>query len=200
MLPSYAAGLTYASKVESYTEGAGIKEAYRRNTSNALGNPNLDGKFFDNNKKFLSLGVGGQAIFSFGTAFQDSVTIWETTWGAKKNQNSYDEQVEVYVSDSLSGNWILAGLIKNIADNAYRSQAGATVTLQQGATYNFLKLVDKSAAGSDRDGFDINGIAVKASATQPVPEPTTMSGLAVAAAGLVAARRRQAKQKAETNA
>lgn len=59
------------------------------------------------------------------------------------------------------------------------------------ATYQYVKLVDKSAQVRDRDGWDVSAIAVEAApAAAAAPEPTTMAGLALAGAGLTAYRRR----------
>lgn len=186
-IPSQAASLSYATKVDFYKEGAGIDEGYRRNTASALGAPQLSA--FDSNKNFLALGVGGEAIFSFGTLFHKSVTIWETTWGKKNAQKDYDERVDVYVGNNLDGGWLYLGQILNIADNAYRSNAGASLNIGNNNVYTYLKLVDKSQAGRDRDGFDVNGIGVEA-----VPEPLTMGGLLLGMSGMVAARRRRVSQ------
>jgi len=195
-LPSWAVGLTYATKVESYTPGGGLpasNDFYRKDTDNALGAPQFN---YDSNQDFLSLGIGGEAIFSFGNAFHSSVTLWETTWGRKSRQADYDERVEVLVGNALKGDWLSIGVIQNIADNAYRSEAGATLAIKNSNTYSFLRLVDRSPGGRGRDGFDVNAIAVQPAATQPVPEPATMSGLIVAAGGMVLARRRQRQKQA----
>lgn len=186
--PSLAGSLTFATNVEEFNEGVGIQEAYRRNTANALGAPQLNA--YSSTKDFLSLGVGGSAIFSFGTQFTNKVTLWETTWGDKNGrQSAYDEQVEVFASNSLDGVWTRLGLIKNIEDGAYNTAAGASLTFD--GIFQYLKLVDKSAAGSDRDGFDVNGIGVES-----VPEPFTIAGMVVGASGMIAARRRRTKQNA----
>ncbi|WP_449420274.1 PEP-CTERM sorting domain-containing protein [Phormidium nigroviride] len=186
--PSLAGSLTFATNVEEFNEGIGIKEAYRRNAANALGAPQLNA--YSSTKDFLSLGVGGSAIFSFGTQFTNKVTLWETTWGDKNGrQSAYDEQVEIFASNSLDGAWTRLGLIKNIADGAYNTAEGASLSFE--GVFQYLKLVDKSAAGSDRDGFDVNGIGVES-----VPEPFTIAGMVLGASGMIAARRRRTKQNA----
>ncbi|MDB9509761.1 PEP-CTERM sorting domain-containing protein [Kamptonema animale CS-326] len=186
--PSLAGSLTFATNVEEFNEGVGIQEAYRRNAANALGAPQLNA--YSSTKDFLSLGVGGSAIFSFGTQFTNKVTLWETTWGDKNGrQSAYDEQVEIFASNSLDGVWTRLGLIKNIEDGAYNTAAGASLTFD--GIFQYLKLVDKSAAGSDRDGFDVNGIGVES-----VPEPFTIAGMVLGASGMIAARRRHTKQNA----
>ncbi|OCQ99277.1 PEP-CTERM domain protein [Oscillatoriales cyanobacterium USR001] len=183
--PSRAGSIIFANQVEQFNEGVGIKDSYRRNTANALGAPQLNA--YSSNKDFLSLGVGGSAIFSFGQKFTNKVTLWETTWGDYKGkQSGYDEQVEIFASNSLNGVWTRLGLIKNISDGAYNTAAGASLSFT--GVFQYLKLVDKSASGRDRDGFDVNGIA-----TESVPEPFTIAGMALGASGMIAARRRRAK-------
>jgi hypothetical protein len=217
-LPAHAAGLTFATSVDSYTKGEatgvvgkvagknviGIVDidGGRDNVSEALGAPVFpsDKEVYDSkNDKFLSLGLGGEAIFSFGTLFRNEVRLWETTWGAKSKQSDYDEQVDVY-AQTVSGDWEFVRRVRNIADNAYNDKAGTKLTLAAGKIYQKLKLVDQSAKFDNknnllngRDGWDVAAIAVEGVPTQAaaVPEPTTMAGLAMAGSGLLAARRRR---------
>lgn len=203
--PSHANGLTFATKVESYNAGFATYNGKvtavandRDNPAEALGAFNVPtGEVYaSGNQKFLSLGLGGSAIFSFGTLFQNEIRLWETTWGFKSNQNSYDEQVEVYVGNNLN-DWTFVSLVKNIADGAYNTKTGTAVQLAAGQTYQYVKLVDKSARVADRDGWDVSAIAVQAapSSAAAVPEPTTMAGIALAGAGLTAIRRRKAAKQ-----
>ncbi len=73
----------YSGSNSSYQEGA-----QRYDEDNALG---------EADNLFLSLGLGGIAIFDFGTAFDSSALILETTWG---DRTKYLETAEVYVVDS----------------------------------------------------------------------------------------------------
>ena len=187
-IPSQAGSLTYATKVESYTMGTGSVAIDRRIVNEALGAPQLN---YDSNQDFLSLGFGGELILSFGTLFSDKVTVWETTWGAKSSQSAYDERAKVYVGNSLTGDWRFIGSILNIANNAYRSADGASLSIGDSNTYRYVRLVDDSPFSRDRDGFDVNAVSVQAAA---VPEPTTMAGLALAGAGMAAARRKQQRK------
>ncbi|MGE5656525.1 MAG: PEP-CTERM sorting domain-containing protein [Actinomycetota bacterium] len=184
--PSRAGSLTYATQVDSYIPGSGITEAYRKNTAGALGAPQLS---YDSNKDFLSLGRGGEAIFSFGTLFGGKVSLWETTWGKKSSQSDYDERVAVFVGNLLNGkesDWLRIGEIWNIRDNAYRSATGASLSIGNNNAYQYLKVVDLTPRGNSDDGFDVNAVAVEA-----IPEPLTMSGLALGISGIMMARRRR---------
>jgi hypothetical protein len=204
--PSQAQSLTFANKVESYNAGYATYggrrttvEDGRDNPEEALGAFNVPtGNVYNSgNQKFLSLGLGGSAVFSFGTLFQNQVRLWETTWGFKSGQNAYDEQVDVYVGNSLD-NWTFAKTVKNIADGAYNTKTGTVVNLAQGETYQYVKLVDKSARVRDRDGWDISAIAVESatSSSAAVPEPATMAGMALASLGMTIVRRKAKKQAA----
>ncbi len=190
-LPSHAVGVKlsdyqFATSVK-YREGAGVA-ANRKVQTNALGTPQFG------NIDFLSLGLGGQAIFGFGTAFNREVRIWETTWGNHTRQSAHDERVRIFVGNTGefdATDWVSIGELWNIQDDA-DSRNGAAKAIAGSNSYRFVKLVDISPRpGSSGDGFDVNAIGVR-----PVPEPATISGLAVAAAGLVAARRRKTQEKA----
>ncbi len=197
---SAQAASLYATGVSYYGPGSGIKEsdAYRKNTASALGSPNLtadSSNGYDGNRDFLSLGLGGRAIFDFGQDFSGNVTLWETTWGNKPGQGSYDERVDVYYGNFAAGadwgvlakdltQWTSAGQIKNIEDGAYNTAAGATLTGPSGV-FNRVLLVDKSKVGNGKDGFDVNAIAVQGIEQQEVPEPTSiLSLLMVGALGI----------------
>jgi len=201
--PSYASSLTFASTVEAYNAGFATYGGKTTTISNDRDNPNEalgtfnvpTGEVYNSgNQKFLSLGLGGSAIFSFGTLFQNEVRLWETTWGYKAGQSAYDEQVEVYVGKNLN-DWTFVSLVKNIADGAYNTKIGTSVKLAAGETYQYVKLVDKSAQAKDRDGWDVSAIAVEAApiSAAGAPEPTTMAGIALAGAGFTAIRCRKAK-------
>jgi hypothetical protein len=194
--PSWAGTLNFATNVTSHQQGTGIADEWRKETHRATGsylkgytgntsNSSAVKNFLNGqNKDFLSLGVGGQAVFEFGTHFSGSVTLWETTWGEKSNQAAYDERVEVFVGNDLQ-NWLSIGTIQNIADNAYISSNGATLNINNNNTYKYVRLLDKSENKSGRDGFDVNAIAVRGVS---VPEPTSVLGVlvfgTVAAGGL----------------
>jgi len=198
----------YATDVVYYDNNDTAMASFRKDINNALGDPSLTSDSKDGykgNKDFLALGLGGRAVFNFGQDFAGEVSIWETTWGQKSRQSSYDERVDVYygnfstetnwenLANDLS-QWTSAGEVLNIKDNAYNTAAGAT---NEGSAptgiFNHVLLVDKSQAKKGRDGFDVNAIAVQGIDSQEVPEPTSvLSLLMVGAFGAQALRKRRA--------
>ncbi|MGA9377865.1 MAG: PEP-CTERM sorting domain-containing protein [Phormidium sp.] len=176
-VPSMAGTLTYATQVESYDNKGTSMDAYRKDTSNALGAPQVDASN-NSNRDFLSLGIQGEAIFSFGTLFSGQVSLWETTWGTYNRQSQYDEKVRVFVGNDLNSNdWLEIGTIENIDDDAFKDPLGASVQIGNNNTYRYVKLVDNSPRLSGRDGFDVNAIAVMGVDAASVPEPTSTLGL-----------------------
>ncbi|MEL6555215.1 MAG: PEP-CTERM sorting domain-containing protein [Cyanobacteria bacterium J06621_11] len=182
----------YATDVVYYDNNNTSMGSYRKDTSNALGDPNLTSDSesgYSGNKDFLSLGLGGRAVFNFGQDFAGEVSIWETTWGKKSQQSSYDERVDIYYGnfdsntdwDSLANDlsqWTNAGEILNIQDNAYNKAAGATnAGFAPTGVFNHVLLVDKSQKKGGRDGFDVNAIAVQGVEKQEVPEPLSVAGI-----------------------
>jgi PEP-CTERM motif len=176
-----SADLLFVTEVVKFDPGKGIKELkpqdrdfYRTIIEHALGAPQIDPQ--NNNKDFLSLGLGGSAIFAFGQEFLPEVTLWETTWGKKTKQSDYDERVEVLVGNDLN-TWVSLGIIKNVADGAYDQTGGATIASQDNNTYNYIKLIDVSPKGTlSADGFDVNAIAVRG-VSRSIPEPGSLLGL-----------------------
>lgn len=164
------AAIVYATSVDSYTQGSntiagGSIAPARLITSNALGAP--DGSF-------LSLGFGGEAIFSFGRSFIAPGTLWEITFG---NRDNHFEEVEVYLG--LGGVFSFLGNVNNALSTG-NSFAFA-------GTFDQIKLVDISPVFSGRDGFDVDAISVS-----PVPLPAAGLMLLGALGGIAALRRRKA--------
>ncbi len=159
------ASVIYATSVDSYTQGTGIVDPNRLVQSNALGGP-ADGKF-------LSLGLGGSAIFSFGQLFKATGALVEVTFS---NRDTYIEKVKVY--GGLNGVFTLLGTVSNgVMTNAFNF----------GGKFDQLKLVDISPNGWRRDGYDIDSISVS---PVPVPAAGLMLLSALGLVGLV--RRRKA--------
>ena len=196
----------FATDVVYYDNNGTSMANYRQDTANALGDPGLtadSSNGYSGNQDFLSLGLGGRAVFDFGQDFSGEITLWETTWGHKSSQSAYDERVDVYYGnfdtvtdwDVLANDldqWSYAGDIFNVEDSAYNTAAGATNagSSPQG-TFNYVLLVDKSVTRGD--GFDVNAIAVQGVDSQDVPEPVSVLGLLlVGAAGGCQLLRRQA--------
>lgn len=203
-----AASLNYATEVESYTQGTFLYDEQdeidaRTNTDGALGSP--DTGDVDKNEDFLSLGFGGEAVFSFGTGFSGEVKIWETTWDYKEQQEDYWEQADIWVGD-LDGNWYELGTIFNIADDAYDATDGAdtngqldggaslnTTDLYEDNIFHYIKVVDTTPENeqkSGRDGFDINAIGVQGVPTS-VPEPNSLLGFGILGLAITAKKLRK---------
>lgn len=161
------AATVYASNVDSYTQGSGIKPAdapYRTNTAHALGA--VDGDF-------LSLGLGGSAIFSFGAIFGSPLSTFEITWGKVE---AHVEIAKVY--------GLLSGVMTYLGEVNNQGQSSLTFT----GKFDQLKLVDVSDPQyGSKDGFDVDAISVS---TVPVPAAGFL--LLGALGGLAAARRRKA--------
>lgn len=213
--PAFA-NTNFATGVVSHEydkETSGLEEGSKRaDTENAVGDylntydkeehGSEENFLLNKNKDFLSLGLGGEAIFEFGEYFFPEITVWETTWGEKKGQGQHDERLEVLVGNDLE-EWISLGIIENIAGGAYNSVDGATISAAEGSEisnqlFRYVKLVDKSPVpGTSRDGFDINAIAAKGSGklVKAVPEPASILGLlAVGAVSAGSLGKRKKKQ------
>lgn len=190
---SAQAAQLFATDVVYYNNNGTQMDEYRKNTNNALGDPELlidSANGYSGNKDFLALGVGGRAVFGFGQDFAGEVTLWETTWGNKSSQGAYDERIDIYYGNFGSdvdwestahdlSLWTNSGEILNIQDNAYNTAAGASnVGSAASGIFNRVLLVDKSKSGNRRDGFDVNAIAVQSvESNQEVPEPTSVVSL-----------------------
>lgn len=166
--PAATAATVFATSVVEYNEGAGITEAARRITGNALGAP--DGKF-------LSLGLGGSAIIDFGTAFRAAMTVTEVTFG---NRADHVETMDIFGLATLVGPATFLGTVSN---------AAMTATLDFAGIFRYLKVVDTSPAMPGRDGFDIDSISVAA-----IPLPASGGLLALGLLGAAALRRRRPAQ------
>lgn len=130
---------------------------------------------------FLSLGLGGIAIFNFDTEFNISTIVFESTWG---NRAVHPEYADVYVADSsfdtnyssflldsqgystLSTNgFTYAGSINNSTYSTVVDLASLTES-----SFNYVLIVDTTQenGGILGGGFDIDAVGVT-----PVPAPST---------------------------
>ncbi len=165
------ASVIYATAVDSFTQGGttvsgGIKPD-RSNPNNALGAP--DGKF-------VSIGLGGQLVVSFGSLFKTPGAIWEITFG---NRDNHVEKADIYAG--IGNVFTYVGSVVNSVNMNTFSFAGV---------FSQIKVVDTSPSNvTNRDGFDVDAISVV-----PVPVPVPAAGLlllsAVGAFGML--RRRMA--------
>lgn len=155
----------YATSVDNYTQGTGVNQPGRDDPTNALGAP--DGNF-------LSLGIGGSAIFSFGTVFAGPIRVVEITFG---NRDNHEEIVDVFAG--YLGNFTFVGSIINTNQINFLNFSGF---------FDQLKLVDNSPVVAGRDGFDIDAIGVS-----PIPLPAGgLLLLTALGAGAALRRRKQA--------
>lgn len=158
------AAVVYATNVDAYNPGTGVVGA-RGDTANALGA--VDGKF-------LSLGLGGSAIFSFGTKFIAKGAVFEVTWG---KISKHKEAADIY--------GIRNGILKMLGSITNASSG----TFAFSGIFDKLMFVDTSPFGKgSKDGFDIDALNVT-----PASVPVPAGGLLLLSAigGIAMLRRRK---------
>ncbi len=176
------AGTVYATMVD-YVQGGGTIAASRTIASNALGAPD---------SKFLSLGFGGYAVFSFGTDFTSPGNVVEVTF----DTSNYDEHADIYVGNSYAGTGDVNDLssfdfVASVANTAAQGSTGG-FTFSFPGQYTYLAILDRtllrgtSSASLNGDGFDIDSVSVNA-----VPVPAAGVLLLGALGGLGVMRRRK---------
>ena len=178
-----SAAVLYASQNDSFNQGTIVfTHPGRDDPANALGM--VDGAF-------LSLGLGGDATFSFGTPagakFGSPGVVIEVTTGVRANH--------VETADIYGVNGLIETLIGSITNSV------ATNMFTFSGFFTQLKLVDTSPPGSCKnpakgfgcvgstDGFDIDSISVTPA---PVPLPAGGLLLLTAIGGIAVMRRRKA--------
>lgn len=144
----------------------GTATSDRTMSGNALGSP--DGFFY-------SIGLGGEAIFDFGTLFNSPGSVVEITNGSR---SSYPESADIYVSTDGSTYSLATSVNNATATNAFSFSVA-------GGPFQYLKVVDTSGAPST-DGYDIDSISVSA-----VPLPATGLLLLGGLGGIAALKRRK---------
>lgn len=180
------ASLVYASHVEQFSQGlqrnGSAVDPSRSDASKALFAPQGG-----DTANFVSLGMNGSLILSFGSKFGTSVSVTETTYG---NAAGHPESANVYVGLGLSWNtatWYLVGSVLNTADGMPMSLA-AVNGLSGATAYDFLKITDTTlslSATASTDGFDVDGVS--SFAVVPAPGAFALMGLA----GVIGGRRRR---------
>lgn len=171
-----AATVTYATAVDvgrAGVAGAGwdgtavTDSTDRTSPGNALGAPN-NGPADKDTTGFLSLGLGGAAVFDFGGWFKAQTTVFEVTFGCTTTC-SYVESADIYAFAGpytpFDGSFGLTELLNlgfvhvgSLSNSQAFSETGGTVSLA--GVYRYLALVDTSPGGPKRDGFDVDAISV----------------------------------------
>jgi len=171
---SVQAATIYASGIDFDRNGAVVGNANgRNNPDNALGGP--DGAFF-------SLGLGGQADFTFGQLFTGPGESYEITFG---NRKGYEESAKVFVG--LNNDFSFVGNIDNKSPSAF--------VFNFTGVFDTLRLMDTSPFVNGRDGYDVDAVGVTAfngpvPGPQPIPLPASVLLLGAGIAGLGALRRK----------
>jgi hypothetical protein len=158
----------------------------RANPDNALGAPDADV-----NDEFLSLGLGGFAIFDFDKDFHNSAGIYEMTWG---NRSGYVENAEIYVAGSDFDFYAFDPetdafpsddftIVTDITNDDWKTVIDLSGLAD--SAFSYLAILD-TTEGSGKDGFDVDAVGV-----DPVPEPGTILLLGFGLVGVYAANRRR---------
>lgn len=202
------AATVYATEIDSGragVAGSGFEATSQVHTNdrdeagNALGAP--DNGPGDVEGGFFSLGLGGAAVFGFGTNFGLEANVFEVTFGCGGAQTSagtcnYSESVDVYALagayTAFDGAFGLSDLtalgftkVGSIANGAANAPGGATLMI--GGPFSYLALIDSSLSGAGRDGFDVDSIGVSA---VPLPASALLLLGSLGGLGFLRARRK----------
>lgn len=156
VLPLAAGAATIHATDVTYFKGQGVK-GERAESTRALGAAD---------DRFLSLGLGGAAVFSFGQLFVGPASVTEVTLGSRP---AHVEEVRVFVSETF-----VKGT-NRFDETAFRevgriTNASPLTALNFSGVFRYLALLDTSPRQAGRDGFDIDSISVVAA---PLPAKLT---------------------------
>lgn len=147
-------------------QGANVA-AERASGSSALGAPD---------ERFLSLGLGGAAVFSFGQMFTGPASVLEVTWGKRAG---YLETARVFV-----GNVFAAGTpvfnASDFTEIGAVTNADPLTSFAIEGTWRYLAFLDTSPQVRGRDGYDIDSVSVST-----VPPSVEIPAIPLPASGLL---------------
>ena len=174
---SASSAVTYATLVD-WTPGGGTLLPERSIEANATGAPD---------DKFLSLGLGGYAVFSFDTLFGAPGVVFEVTNG---DVTTYPEHVEILVASTYDGSSLAGfqsiGIISNLlASTPVGMPFNFVGTFLYLALRDVTQLVSPNSPSTD--GFDVNAVGI---AAVPVPGALLLLGSGLAGLGALAMRKK----------
>ncbi len=178
------AATIYAQSVTagSVTCNVGVQNTDRADICNSLGAEDVGGSFSAGG--FTSTANFEELEYSFGGFFTGPMTIWEVTGGSTNNQ-SYVEQLTFKLFNSVT-NAMQFGSVVNV-DGVGDGIDRWRIETEFAGVFDSLFVSDASNLSGNRDGFDIDAIAVAA-----VPLPAS-SLLLLAGLGAFGAMRRKTK-------
>ncbi|PWR03391.1 hypothetical protein DKT77_05880 [Meridianimarinicoccus roseus] len=171
-----SAATLYATNISWTNNGTVGSSNDRDNPLNALGAP--DGKF-------MSLGLGGFADFTFGQLFTGPGVSYEITFG---NRAGYLETADVFAG--FNGSFTKVGSVDNASANGF--------IFNFNGVFDTLRLSDTTPGLPSTDGYDVDAVGVTASVNpapgpSPVPLPAPALLLGAGLVGLGGLRRLRRK-------
>lgn len=159
------AGLVYPVSFFGADQNGTTVAADRSNPANALGA--TDGVFY-------SLGLGGSLVLDFGQRVGGTGVITEVTFDTA----GYEEYANLFTSTD--------GVTWAALSTSFNGLAVAGEEITAPSAFRYLKFVDASPTGKNRDGFDIDSVGFA-----PVPLPAAGVVLAGGLGALAMLRRRR---------